>query len=53
MIPDLGNYAAEVMVAYGLSILLLVGIVAMSLRRGRKLRTQLADVEARRDRANV
>ncbi len=53
MIPDLGNYAAEVMVAYGLSILLLVGIVALSLRRGRKISTQLAAVEARRDRANV
>jgi heme exporter protein D len=53
MIPDLGNYAAEVMAAYGLSILLLVAIVVVSLRRGRKVRTQLADVEARRDRANV
>jgi heme exporter protein D len=53
MIPDLGNYAVEVMAAYGLSILLLVGIVMVSLRRGRKIRAQLVKVEARRERANV
>ncbi|AKS46534.1 heme exporter protein D [Octadecabacter temperatus] len=53
MMPDLGNYATEVMTAYALSVGLLVGLLALSLRRSRKVRAQLADVEARRDRANV
>ena len=53
MIPDLGNYATEVLTAYALSVGLLVGLVALSLRRSRKVRAQLAEVEARRDRANV
>lgn len=53
MIPDLGNYAVEVMSAYVLSILLLVAIVAVSLRRGRKVRGQLVKVEARKESANV
>ena len=51
MMPDLGDYAIEVTSAYALSIGLLVLIVAVSIRRGRKLRKQLAEVEARQERA--
>ncbi|MCF2872193.1 heme exporter protein CcmD [Octadecabacter sp. G9-8] len=51
MIPDLGKYAVEVLTAYGVSIALLVLIVGLSVQRSRKVRAQLADVEARRDAA--
>lgn len=54
MIPDLGNYGVEVLSAYGVSIVLLMGIIALSFRHSRKVRAQLADVEARKaDRGNV
>ena len=53
MTPDLGNYATEVLTAYALSVGLLVLLLALSLRRSRKVSAQLAEVEARRDRANV
>lgn len=49
MIPDLGKYAAEVLTAYGVSIALLIGIIAMSVRRSRKVAAQLAKVEASKD----
>ena len=48
MMPDLGAYAVEVLSAYGLSIALLLGIVVVSLRRSRRVRADLAAVEARR-----
>ncbi|SDC92267.1 heme exporter protein CcmD [Ruegeria marina] len=47
MIPDLGKYAATVLSAYGASILLLVALVALSLRRGRKVRTEMEQIEQR------
>ena len=47
MMPDLGKYATEVLLAYGVSIGLLVVIVALSLRRARKVRARLDQVEAR------
>lgn len=50
MIPDLGKYATEVLAAYGVSIALLVIIIALSMRRAAKVRKQLAEVEARRER---
>ena len=50
MIPDLGKYAVEVLAAYGGSILLLVICVALSVTRARKVRAQLDEVEARKDR---
>ena len=53
MTPDLGIYTTEVLTAYAVSVGLLVGLIALSLRRSRKVRAQLADVEARKDRANV
>ncbi|WP_375280989.1 heme exporter protein CcmD [Pseudooctadecabacter sp.] len=48
MMPDLGKYATEVLLAYGVSIGLLVVIVALSMRRARKVRAQLEQVEARK-----
>ncbi|MFC3118396.1 heme exporter protein CcmD [Jhaorihella thermophila] len=40
MIPDLGKYADTVLSAYAISILLLVALVVLSLRRGRKVRAR-------------
>jgi heme exporter protein D len=47
MMPDLGKYADTVLSAYGVSILLLVALVALSLRRGRKVRAAMEAAEAR------
>jgi heme exporter protein D len=47
MMPDLGKYAVEVLSAYGVSILLLAGIVALSVARARKVRRELDEAEAR------
>ena len=49
MMPDLGKYAAEVLAAYGVSLLLLAGLVGLSLNKGRKARATLADIDARKD----
>ena len=47
MIPDLGPYAVYVLAAYGVSILLLVAIVAQSLIRAAAIRRKLGEIEAR------
>jgi len=47
MMPDLGKYSDAVLSAYGASIGLLVLLVALSLWRGRKVRAEMARVEAR------
>ncbi|MEL6618862.1 MAG: heme exporter protein CcmD [Pseudomonadota bacterium] len=47
--PDLGKYADAVLSAYAVSIVLLVGIVALSLWRGARVRAEMDAVEARRD----
>jgi heme exporter protein D len=47
MMPDLGKYAVSVLTAYGASLLLLVGIVWISLRRGMRVRDALRAIEAR------
>jgi len=49
MIPDLGKYATEVLSAYGVSILLLVGVIWASIRRSSRVKAQLTQVEARRE----
>ena len=46
--PDLGKYSDAVLSAYAVSVLLLVGIVALSLWRSRRVRTELQALEARR-----
>ena len=48
MIPDLGKYATEVLSAYGVSIVLLVGVIWWSIRRSNRVKARLAAVEARR-----
>jgi heme exporter protein D len=45
VIPDLGPYAAEVALAYGVSLVLLLGLVALSWRRWRRLRDDIARAE--------
>ena len=50
MMPDLGKYAVAVLSSYGVSFALIAGLVWMTLRRGRKVRDELREVEARRGR---
>jgi len=47
--PELGKYAAEVLSAYGVSLVLLAGLVLLSLRKGRRARADLARIEAKKD----
>tara|TARA_R110002051_G_scaffold14460_6_gene46849 strand:- start:15734 stop:15886 length:153 start_codon:yes stop_codon:yes gene_type:complete len=49
MIPDLGKYAAEVGLAYGVSIVLLAGIIFISWRQSVTQKRALDAVEARKD----
>ena len=43
--PDLGQYAVEVLSAYGVSLLLLVAIIWQSWRRSVKVKAALEEVE--------
>ena len=43
MMPDLGDYAFEVLSAYAVSIALLVGLIWATLQRAARLRRQLVD----------
>lgn len=45
--PDLGRYALEVSAAYGVSLLLLVGIVVLSVAQARRTKRLLDEAEAR------
>lgn len=45
--PDLGKYAEAVLSAYAVSLILMIGIVLISVRAGRKIRNQLRDIETR------
>ena len=45
--PDLGKYAGTVLGAYGVGLLLLVALVAMTLWQGARVKRALQDVEAR------
>lgn len=45
--PDLGKYTAEVLVAYGITAMLLIGIVALTLWRGARIKKALARAERR------
>jgi len=49
MMPDLGKYADAVLSAYAASLVLLAVIVALSVWQSRRIKAQLADVEARRN----
>lgn len=50
--PDLGKYATEVLLAYGVSLALLAVLVLLTLARGRKVRAELRAFEAARKEAN-
>lgn len=52
MMPDLGKYAAEVLSAYAVSLLLLAGLVVLSLWQGARTRRALREAEARQGRAD-
>ena len=45
--PDLGKYATDVLSAYALTILLLVGLCVLTWLRSRKVRRALEAAEAR------
>ena len=45
--PDLGKYADTVLSAYAVTIALMLGIVVLSLVKGRRVRAQLQSVEER------
>jgi heme exporter protein D len=47
MMPDLGKYADTVLSAYAASIALLVAIVVLTLVRGRRVRAEMAKIEAK------
>ena len=47
ILPDLGKYAGAVLSAYGVSIILLVALVWMSLKQAARARKALAEEEAR------
>lgn len=45
MMPDLGKYAAEVLMAYGVSLTLLAALLVVTLRAGRRARAELKRIE--------
>lgn len=47
--PDLGDYAVNVLSAYGGSLVLLGGIVWLSFARARRVRSELEKVERGHD----
>lgn len=47
--PDLGKYAGAVLSAYGISLLLLAGLIGVSLWRARRVKAQLDRAEQGRD----
>lgn len=50
--PELGKYAFAVLSSYGVSILLILGLVVYSILRGQKIKKQLAEVEGRQGHKN-
>lgn len=47
MIPDLGKYAGAVLSSYGVSLVLIVALVVLSVRRSRRALAALREVEER------
>ncbi|MEQ8876962.1 MAG: heme exporter protein CcmD [Phycisphaerales bacterium] len=45
MMPDLGKYADTVLSAYAVSLVLILVLVLLSVRRGRKVKAQMEAVE--------
>ena len=50
MMPDLGAYATEVLLAYGVSLGLLVALILWVWARARRVRKDLAALETRMNR---
>lgn len=50
MLPELGRYAATVLGAYAVTIVLLVLLVAASWRRASRMKRDLATIEAQTQR---
>ena len=51
MMPDLGKYAADVLMAYGIGLFLLLFMVAVSLKQSAKAKKML-DAQEQRTRDN-
>ena len=49
MIPDLGKYAFEVISAYGVSLMALILVSFLYIRRSRSIKSALDAAEARKD----
>ncbi len=49
MLPDLGKYAIPVLAAYASMIVLLLGLLLISLRNGKKSKETLARLEEKRN----
>lgn len=49
--PELGDYAFEVLLAYGVSIALVLALVGFSIWRAKRVTRTLREVEARRDKS--
>jgi len=47
MMPDLGKYAATVLSAYGISLVLIAGVIVLSMVQSRRAKHKLKDAEAR------
>ena len=47
--PDLGKYGETILTAYAATIILIAVIVVLSIVRARKVKRQLAELEARRN----
>lgn len=45
MMPDMGKYAATILLSYGATLVLLAGIVGLTLWRGARVKRALEDVE--------
>lgn len=48
MMPDLGKYATEVLLSYGISLSLIVLLIAVTVVRSRKVKADLEEIETRR-----
>lgn len=48
MMPDLGKYQAEVLASYAVTVVLLLGLLAISWIKGRRVAKALREVEERR-----
>ncbi|WP_066709038.1 heme exporter protein CcmD [Celeribacter ethanolicus] len=49
MMPDLGKYAGDVLMAYGVTLLLLAALIWRSLARSAKMKRLLKEAEERRN----